>query len=207
MINIRSDVSGDTTRGDVMEQSVASVPQDSTAPRLYTRKSSGLVREISATAALMGSVCIINLPIAAVTLMLLPFAFPGASMILSVALSLIPAVVLGGVYVLFGIMMPRSGGDYVFNGRALHPAVGFAANFNFVVWNLLFAGIEGSWISTVGLSGLFASVGSLTGNHWWTTAATNISKHGVAFGIGTVALLIVAVLLTNTARALQAQRI
>jgi amino acid transporter len=190
-----------------MEQSVAAAPQEATAPRLYTRKSSGLVREMSATAALMGSVCVINLPIAAVTLMLLPFAFPGASMLLSVLLSLIPAVILGGVYILFGIMMPRSGGDYVFNGRALHPAIGFAANFNFVVWNLLFAGIEGSWIASVGLSGLFASVGSLTGNHWWTTAAGNISKHGVAFGIGAVALLIVAVLLTNTARALKVMKI
>ena len=56
------------------------------APRLYTRRSSGLVREMSGTAALMGSVCIVNLPIAAVTLMLLPFAFPGASMPLSVVL-------------------------------------------------------------------------------------------------------------------------
>jgi len=190
-----------------MEQSAAAVPQEATAPRLYTRKSSGLVREISASAALMGSICIINLPIAAVTLMLLPFAFPGASMVLSVLLSLIPAAILGGVYVLFGIMMPRSGGDYVFNGRALHPAIGFAANFNFVVWNLLFAGIEGSWISTVGLSGLFASVGSLTGNHWWTNAATNISKHGVAFGIGAVVLIVVAVLLTNTSRALKVMKV
>lgn len=190
-----------------MEQSVAAAPQEATAPRLYTRKSSGLVREISATAALMGSVCIINLPIAAVTLMLLPFTFPGASMPLSVLLSLVPSAILGGVYVLFGIMMPRSGGDYVFNGRALHPAIGFAANFNFVIWNLLFAGIEGSWISTVGLSGLFASVGSLTGNHWWTTAAGNISKQGVAFGIGAVALVIVAILLTHTARALKVMKI
>ena len=116
-------------------------------PRLYTRRSSGLVREMSGTAALMGSVCIVNLPIAAVTLMLLPFAFPGASMPLSVLLSFVPATILGGVYILFGIMMPRSGGDYVFNGRALHPAVGFAANFNFVVWNLLFAGIESVVVS------------------------------------------------------------
>ncbi|HEY4428001.1 MAG TPA: APC family permease [Solirubrobacteraceae bacterium] len=190
-----------------MEQSVASVPQEAAAPQLYTRRSSGLVREMSGTAALMGSICIINLPIAAVTLMLLPFTFPGASMPLSVLLSLVPAVILGSVYVLFGIMMPRSGGDYVFNGRALHPAVGFAANFNFVVWNLLFAGIEGSWISTVGLSGLFASIGSLTGNTWWNTAAVNISKHWVAFGIGTIALLIVAILLTNTVRALRVMKI
>ena len=71
-----------------MSQPTEAVPAES--PRLYTRRSSGLVREMSGTAALMGSVCIVNLPIAAVTLMLLPFAFPGASMPLSVLLSLHP---------------------------------------------------------------------------------------------------------------------
>lgn len=188
-----------------MESSAAA--EQASTPRLYMRKSSGLVREMSGTAALMGSVCIINLPIAAVTLLLLPFAFPGASMPLSIAISLVPATILGGVYVLFGIMMPRSGGDYVFNGRALHPAVGFAANFNFVVWNLLFAGIEGSWICTVGLSGMFASIGELTGNTWWTTAAGNISQEWVAFAAGAVALLIVAVLLTNPTRGLRVMKV
>jgi amino acid transporter len=188
-----------------VSQSTEAVPAD--RPRLYTRRSSGLVREMSGTAALMGSVCIVNLPIAAVTLMLLPFAFPGASMPLSVLLSFIPAIILGGVYILFGIMMPRSGGDYVFNGRALHPAVGFAANFNFVVWNLLFAGIEGSWIFTVGLSGLFGSIGALSGNEWWTTAAGNISQDWVAFIGGAIGLLVVAYLLTNTSRALRVMKV
>jgi basic amino acid/polyamine antiporter, APA family len=186
-------------------QDVGSVPE--TASRLYTRKSSGLVREISATSALMGSICIINLPIAAVTLMLLPFAFPGASMPLSVLVSLVPAAILGSVYVLFGIMMPRSGGDYVFNGRALHPSVGFAANFNFVVWNLLFAGIEGSWIFSVGLSGLFGSIGALTGVHWWDSAALEVSKHWFVFIGGGLGVLIVALLLTNTVRALRVMKI
>ena len=188
-----------------MEQSAASVPQD--AARLYTRKSSGLVREISGSAALMGSLCILNLPIAAVTLMTLPFAFPGASMPLSVLISLIPAVILGGVYILFGIMMPRSGGDYVFNGRALHPAVGFAANFNFVIWNLLFAGIEGSWIFTNGFSALFGSIGALTGNNWWNTAAENVGQDWVAMVGGGLALVFVAYMLTNTVRALRIMKI
>jgi amino acid transporter len=190
-----------------MEQSTASVADEASSARLYTRKSSGLVREMSGTAAMMGSICVVNLPIAAVTLMLLPFAFPGASMPLSVLISLVPAAILGGVYVLFGIMMPRSGGDYVFNGRSLHPAVGFAANFNFVVWNLLFAGIEGSWIFTVGLSGLFGSIGALTGNTWWTTAAGNVSQDWVAFIGGAIGLLIVALLLTNTSRALKVMKV
>ncbi len=34
-----------------------------------------------------------------------------------------------GVYYIFQVSMPRSGGDYIFMGRVLHPALALAANF------------------------------------------------------------------------------
>ena len=84
---------------------------------------------------------------------------------MAVLLSLIPAAFLGGVYVLFGIAMPRSGGDYVFISRTLHPSIGLAANMSATAWNLIILGVYANWVATVGLSGMFASIGLSTGNH------------------------------------------
>jgi amino acid transporter len=189
------------------DTAVSASPSAQAAPRLYTRRSSGLVREISATEALVGGIAVFNLPIAAVTLMTLPFAFPGANMTLTVLLSLIPAVLLSAVYLLFGIAMPRSGGDYVFNSRALHPAIGFAANFSFAIWNFMFVGISANWLSTIGLSGLFGSLGTITGAHHWNTLATDTSKHWVVFVIGVVALAFAGVVLLNLRLALRVMKV
>jgi amino acid transporter len=41
----------------------------------------------------------------------------------------IPSLSLASVYTLFGISMPRSGGDYVFVSRGLHPFIGFVNSF------------------------------------------------------------------------------
>jgi amino acid transporter len=164
---------------------MASTASSASSPKLFVRKSSGLVREMSASDALIGNVLIFNLVIAAVTLIIVPWTFPGASLTLSILLSLIPAALLGTVYVLFGVAMPRSGGDYVFISRTLHPSVGFAANFSLAVWNAIFIGVYANWVSTIGLSGMFASFGLVGNGHFWSTAATNVSGKWVAFAIGT----------------------
>lgn len=152
---------------------------------VFVRRSSGLVREIRAGDALAGNILLVNLVAAAVIVSTLPFTFPGANMPLAILLSLIPALAVGTVYVLFNIAMPRSGGDYVYISRALHPSVGFAANFSFVAWNIIFGGLLGNWIATVYLSGFFASIG-------WTGAATAVAKPLTAFLVGSVSILLTA---------------
>jgi len=176
-------------------------------PQLFARRSSGLVREISTGEALVGALSIFNLTIAAVTLMSLPFAFPGANLIVTVLLALIPAALLGGVYVLFGVALPRSGGEYVYNSRSLHPAVGFAANFNQVIWNLVFVGIYANWLSTVGLAGLFGALGAVTGDDGWNDAAATVGGEWFAFLVGAAAIAVVTVLCLRLGRALRTMKL
>ena len=161
--------------------------------RVFVRRSSGLVREIGAGDALAGNILLVNLVAAAVIVSTLPFTFPGANMPLAILLSLIPALAVGTVYVLFNIAMPRSGGDYVYISRALHPSIGFAANFSFVAWNIIFGGLLGNWIATVYLSGFFASIGL-------NDVATAVSKPLAAFLIGSVSVLLTAVIVVSGTR-------
>src|SRR3989442_1127706 len=142
---------------------------------VFVRRSSGLVREISATDALIGNILIFNLVIASVTLLAVPFTFPGVSLPGGILLSFIPAALIATVYVFFSVAMPRSGGDYVFISRTLHPAIGFAANFSFAAWNAIWIGVYSNWVATVGLSGLFASLALTGGSDFWNGLAGSVS--------------------------------
>src|SRR5437867_4259805 len=173
----------DTTAGGVTQRAPVEV---------FVRHSSGLVRQMSAGDALIGNVLIFNLVIASVTLLVVPFTFPGASLPLGIILAFIPAGLIAAVYVFFSVAMPRAGGDYVFISRTLHPAIGFAANFSFVGWNAIWIGVYSNWVATVGLSGLFASL-ALTGNGtFWSGLASGVSGQWAAFLIGTVVNIAIA---------------
>ena len=176
---------------------------------MYVRRSSGLVREISGGNALIGSLVCFNFAIAAITLVSLPWLFPGTNLALGVLLSLIPATALGGVYVLFGIAMPRSGGDYVFISRTLHPSIGLAANMSATAWNLIILGVYANWVSTIGLSGMFASIGFVDRvKHTLTDWAAQAQLgHGWAFAVGTIVIVIIARVLLNLRAALRMQKI
>lgn len=181
---------------------------DGTPTAAFVRRSSGLVREVSAGNAWVGNMLIANLIIGAVTLLLVPFSFPGANIEGAILLSAIPAVFLATVYVLFGIAMPRSGGDYVYISRTLHPALGFAANFSFFGWNCIWIGVYSNWSITIGLKGAFASLAIATGSSSWTDAANWVGKSGVTFLLASVILLgFAAVCAAGLRVALRAQKI
>jgi basic amino acid/polyamine antiporter, APA family len=167
---------------------------------VFVRHSSGLVREMSAGDALIGNVLIFNLVIASVTLLVVPFTFPGASLPGGILLAFIPAGLIAAVYVFFSVAMPRSGGDYVFISRTLHPALGFAANFSFVGWNAIWIGVYSNWVATVGLSGLFASLGLTGGTSFWSGLATGVSGHWPAFIIGTLVNIGIAAIVMSGLR-------
>ncbi len=105
--------------------------------------------------------------------------FQGADLISAEGIALVFAVCIAGMYAILTSMMPRSGGDYVFNSRIVHPAFGFSFNFSLTVWQLFSAAFTLFFISNVALGPglevlgfyshiqLFGSVGA------WLSNSTN----------------------------------
>lgn len=167
---------------------------------VFLRESSGLVREMSTGHALMGNILICNLVIASVSLLWSPYSFPGGNLPAAVIIAWPLTLLLAVVYVLFAVSMPRSGGDYIYISRTLHPAIGFAANFNLVAWNMIWIGTYSNWVSTVGLSGMFVAMGSLLDSPGLIEFGNNVSSPIVTYIIATVVNVLMGLLLISGLR-------
>src|SRR6266568_2363671 len=111
-------------------------PQDSN----FTRNATGLVREVSMWDALIMNTLGMNVAVGSVLLLQqAPAIFPGGNMVLAVVIgTLIMAFTLLWVYSEFSAAMPRSGGDYVFVSRALHPFLGWLLSWSQGIWLIFF---------------------------------------------------------------------
>jgi amino acid transporter len=193
--------------GAVSEQAASVAPAQVSG--VYTRQATGLVREISIGSSIALNVSFISLPLAVLIATQAPAAFPGASpfwvTVICGGLCLFPVLMYG----LFMAVMPRSGGDYVFVSRTLHPWIGFAANFNITAWYLLVIAYFGYLLAPFGFSSAFTTLGVATNSHRFTHwgAVLGTSKNW-GFAIGAVTLFLCALLMSlSLHRALQIYKI
>ena len=116
------------------------VNQDDAAAGVFVRNSTGLIREVSLFDAFIMNTLGMNVAVGAVYLFLqAQTAFPRGSMLLAVVIgTVLMAVTLLWVYSEFAAAMPRSGGDYVFVSRVLHPIVGFLLSWSQGLWMIFF---------------------------------------------------------------------
>jgi amino acid transporter len=74
----------------------------------------------------------------------------GADFTLSAIIGVLFMIPLGVMYYIFSTSMPRSGGDYVWMGRSLHPSVGFIAGWAmWLSFIALMSGGASTWGSVV----------------------------------------------------------
>ena len=89
-------------------------------------------------------------------------------------------------------IMPRTGGDYVFNSRSLHPSIGFAGNFSYCVWLAVIYGVYTTYLATYGFGAFGRMMAGFTGSPAWLDFGDWFSKDYALFITGTVMLLLSA---------------
>lgn len=170
--------------------------------QFYTRQATGLVREMSVRDMFIMTVVYISIIFGLITLSIIPFAFPGASISGSVLLSALFALFPVILYAFFAASMPRTGGDFIYVGRVLHPALGFMANWNMTLWVVFFQAIQGGWIVGTGFSGLFYALGLSAHNQTLMNWGADLQHAWPRFIGSMIVLVLIGFVLSRGYRAL-----
>lgn len=114
--------------------------QSQTEKTTFTRDATGLVREIGAWPSFFATWFLVT---GGVPIFILTYfsSYPGANFPLIFILALFPTLALAVLYTIFSISMPRSGGDYVYVSRGLHPFLGFVNSFSLAAAFLISNGV------------------------------------------------------------------
>ncbi len=158
-------------------------------PGVFLRRSTGLVREVSLLdATLMNSIGM-NVGIGAFFLFLQAQTnFPNGNMLAAVVIgTILMAFTLLWVYGEFSAAMPRSGGDYVFVSRALHPFLGWLLAWSQGIWLIFFWIGFNAWFALVfAIPGSLQVLASVTDNPGLADMATTITEPLNVFIIGSL---------------------
>ncbi len=158
---------------------------------VFTRKATGLVREGRTSDALFYNVMWSSVALTfAFFWLLYSFYYNGSNAILAFLIA--AALGLPGtfLYAMLTQIMPRTGGDYVFNSRALHPSIGFAANASYCFWLAVVYGVYTTYIATYGIGAFANMMAGYTGSGGWLSFGEWFSTEAGLFITGTAVLLL-----------------
>jgi len=162
--------------------------------KIFARKASGLVRTVSAWDTLIYNILVMAPTAVYVYGIWASILFPGVDLPVTALIAIPVCIVIGIFYALYSAAMPRSGGDYVWVSRVLHPALGFMMNFFLFVVLLSVAGSYIPWFLQWGIAPILQFVGQ-------SAVADVLTPPMVTFAVALVYFLICAVIVSRGARA------
>ena len=168
-----------------------------TSGGLFLRRSSGLVREFGGKDVFVFNTIgyALGLVLALIPL-LMAGAVPEANVLLVVLLGTVLTVANALTYGYLAAAMPRSGGEYVYLGRVVHPAAGFTANWGFQWSQLLGLGLYASFTVNFGIAVAFLTLGNVLDSAGLVTAGEDVGGDGWTFALGTLMIVSVLVVLS-----------
>src|SRR2546423_3611585 len=155
---------------------------------MFLRNATGLLREVSVLDAFIMNTFGMNIAVGAVFLFLqAPANFPQGNMLVAVILgTVLMAFTLLWVYSTFAGAMPRSGGDYVFVSRTLHPFLGWILGWSQGMWLIFFwIGFNAWFALTFAVPVALSTIAAASGQTFWSDLSTNLLSTPTFLGITT----------------------
>src|SRR5919204_4439677 len=165
---------------------------EATRQDVFVRRSSGLTRQVSALDAL--AYCSMNPGllyafIYAVWIIPLFASYGGANLPLAV-LPVLMMFPVAGLYWYYSVTMPRSGGEYIYISRTLHPALGLFGNWMISITAVSWLGLLTDWWLKWSLADSFIAYGIRAQSETWVNVGTWFEGEWVRTLIGTAAMVL-----------------
>jgi amino acid transporter len=157
---------------------------------VFSRNATGLVKLGTPWRVVVLNFANIGLTYVMFTYWITPAVFPQSNLYLSLVIAGLFNLAFAGALAIFTSAFPRSGGEYVYVSRGLHPAVGFACSVAAALSQAFWVGIGGYWIATLVLSPVLTSIGISTGDATLVNWGTDFGTNNWAFATGTIAVVI-----------------
>jgi amino acid transporter len=158
--------------------------------KIFARDATGLTRQIGAWDAFLGNILAMGVSYFFVFAYFASLLFPGVDLPVTVFVTLIPGVVVALLYYLFTVAMPRTGGDYVWTSRILHPSLGFMTNLVLTFTWLSSLAVAIAWGISYGLVPSLAAVGLVDHNAAAASLSASLSSTTNAFVLACVLIIV-----------------
>lgn len=186
-----------------MADTVGQLPSPTASPTIqqgagfYARKATGLVRQVGMWESFWMNMTYCSVPLSVLTFTVAPFAFPGVNLFWCAVATTVFAIFPVLVYGMLAATMPRSGGDYVWQSRILHPVIGFASNFNLILSMVFFMGVMATWISGFAGSSALLTIGTVTHSHTLISWATTANEKSVQVIVSIIFILLFGIIVAT----------
>ncbi len=160
---------------------------------LYLRRASGLIRAAGPWSGLAFNVIWTGNAVGIIAAFILGayvFVSPGQDMVTLIITATLLSTLNAATYMFFSMAMPRSGGDYHFIGRTLHPALGFMSSVNWALWLPLVLGFGGSAFVPIALNSILKAWGVATNDPGAIAAADAFLDKNVVFLVGAILIIV-----------------
>jgi amino acid transporter len=165
---------------------------------VFLRQASGLIRTVSLRDVFIYNMGLVNMGIGLATMMLYgPAYYAGASIWLSCVIVGAFCVLQALTYWHFSSIMPRTGGEYVYISRSLHPALGLAMSFSMSLWLLSYSAWSAKAFADQGLQSLLGDLGDGYNSSTLTSMAHWVGGQWGAFIVAIVMIALAVFLLSR----------
>ena len=160
---------------------------------LFVRYATGLTRDLSGFDALIGNLASMGVMAPIFIMYFASLLYPGVNLPLTVLVALPTSFVMAAVYYLLTMSMPRTGADYVWVSRIIHPSLGLITSL-FVTFGLIgFITVVIGTIPAYGIGPMLAGLGQISSNENWVNQASAISVAPAGFELTLIILVIVII--------------